>query len=81
MEVLHANVESMTTEMEAVLNANITIVDSISMLSATSEEVSAGAEASKETIDRVVVSMQEFSEMIENTFGTLKELEKVASVE
>ena len=81
MEVLHANVESMTTEMDSVLHANVTIVDNISMLSATSEEVSAGAQASKETIERVVSSMQEFSDMIENTFDTLKELEKVAKVQ
>ena len=81
MEILNSNVESMTEEMDAVLRANVTIVDSISMLSATSQEVSAGAQSSKETIDKVCESMQSFSEMIEETFGTLKELEKVASVE
>ena len=81
MEILNSNVESMAEEMDAVLKANVTIVDSISMLSATSEEVSAGAQSSKETIDKVCESMHSFSDMIEDTFVTLKELEKVASVE
>lgn len=76
MEELHTGVDSMGHEIEEVFQANKAIVDSISMLSASSEEVSAGAQTSKETLDNVYDSLQEFSQMIEGTFGQLKELKK-----
>ena len=76
MQELHTGVDSMSHEIEEVFHANKAIVDSISLLSATSEEVSAGAQTSKETLDNVYDSLQGFSQMIEGTFGQLKDLKK-----
>ena len=76
MEELHIGVDSMSQEIEEVFQANKAIVDSISLLSASSEEVSAGAQTSKETLDNVCDSLEEFSQMIEGTFEQLRDLEK-----
>ena len=76
MKELHTGVDSMSHEIEEVFHANKAIVDSISLLSTTSEEVSAGAQTSKETLDNVYDSLQGFSQMIEGTFGQLKDLKK-----
>lgn len=76
MKELHMGVDSMSHEIEEVFHANKAIVDSISLLSATSEEVSAGAQTSKETLDDVYGSLQNFLQMIEGTFEQLKELKK-----
>lgn len=76
MEQLHTGVDSISEELGQVFQANKTIVDSISLLSASSEEVSAGAQTSKETLDNVNSSLKGFSEMIEGTFRQLQELKK-----
>lgn len=76
MEELHIGVDSMSQEIEEVFEANKAIVDSISLLSTSSEEVSAGAITSKEALDNIYDSLQGFSQMIEGTFGQLKELKK-----
>ena len=76
MEELHTGVDSMSKEIEEVFEANKAIVDSISLLSTSSEEVSAGAMNSKEALDNIYNSLQGFSQMIEGTFGQLKELKK-----
>lgn len=81
MQELHTNVESMSEEVDEVLKANTSIVDSISMLSATSEEVSAGAQVSKETFENISHSMEIFSKAVDGTFEQLKALEKAASGE
>ncbi len=71
---LYSDVDNMSHEIDEVFQANKSIVDSISMLSASSEEVSAGAQTGKETLDNVYESLQKFSHMIEGTFEKLKEL-------
>ena len=76
MQKLHTGVDSMSQEIEEVFHSNKAIVDSISLLSAASEEVSAGAQTSKETLDDVYGSLQNFLQMIEGTFEQLKELKK-----
>ena len=78
MQELDAGVESISREVDSVLQANTTIVDSISLLSATSEEVSAGALMSKETMDEVYKSLQHFTDMIDDTFIKLQQLKEVA---
>ncbi len=76
MKELHTGVNSMNHEIEEVFHANKEIVDSVILLSSTSEEVSAGAQTSKETLDNVCISLQNFSQMIEGTFEQLQNLQK-----
>ena len=68
----------MSEEVDDVLKANTAIVESISMLSATSEEVSAGAQVTKETFENISRSMDVFSRTVDVTFEQLKALEKAA---
>ena len=79
MQELDAGVESISREVDSVLQANTTIVDSISLLSATSEEVSAAALMSKETMDDIYKSLQGFTDMINGTFEQLQKLKEVAN--
>ena len=76
MEQLHTGVGSISEEMGEVFHANKAIVDSISLLSAITDEVSVGAQSSKETLDNITISLKGFSEMIEGTFEQLQELKK-----
>lgn len=76
MHELGYGVEIMSKEVEEVWHANQTIVDSIAMLSAASEEVSAGAQTSKETIDSTVETLDLFSEVVNETFEQLQKLKE-----
>lgn len=78
---LEGGVESMSYEVGEVLDANKEIVDSISLLSAATEEVSAGTQMSKETIDDTVETLQAFSETVEGAFEQLQTLKEVSAVE
>ncbi len=78
MQELKAAVEKMSEEVESVLEANTEIVESISLLSATSEEVSAGTISCKETIDTAHDNLERFSEKVDGTFEQLKILEETA---
>ena len=78
MQELDAGVESISREVDSVLQANTAIVDSISLLSATSQEVSAAALMSKGTMDEIYSSLQHFSDMINDTFVQLQRLKEVA---
>lgn len=78
MHQLKCDVESMSREVEAVLRANTEIVESISLLSATSEEVSAGTQSCKETIDIAYENLERFSDKVDGTFEQLKVLEETA---
>lgn len=73
-------VESMGHEVEDVLGANKVIVDSISMLTAASQEVSAGTQMSKGEIDKIFVSLNDFSKTVEGTFDELQILKKASEV-
>lgn len=77
---LESGVESMSCEIKEVLEANKAIVDSIALLSAASEEVSAGTQMSKETIDATMGSLQRFSTTVEGAFGQLQTLKEAAEV-
>lgn len=78
---LESGVASMGHEVKEVLDANKDIVDSISLLSAASEEVSAGTEMSRETINETVTSLTDFSNTVEGAFEQLQTLKEAASVE
>ncbi len=78
MNRLREDVINMSREVESVLNANTEIVDSISQLSAASEEVSAGTETCMETIDMAFENLEEFSKKVDGTFEQLKVLEETA---
>lgn len=77
MEQLETNVDIMSQEVEAVLNANGEIVDSIAALSAASDEVSAETQSCKETISGAYKDIGIFSDMVEGTFVQLQELAEV----
>ena len=81
MYMLENDVETMTQEVEAVLIANGEIVDSISTLSASSEEVSANTQNCKNTINAAVLDIGVFSDRVEGTFVQLQELAEVAECE
>lgn len=78
MKELEYGVESMSHEIEEVLGANKEIVESISMLSAASEEVLAGTQLSKETIDTTFDSLSGFSKTVEGTFEQLQTLKEAS---
>ena len=68
----------MSHQVEEVLKANTQIVDSISMLSESSEEVSAGTISSKEAINGTMDKLQGFSNTVHNTFKQLQILKETA---
>lgn len=78
MMELEAGVESMSHEIGEVLSANKEIVESISTLSAASQEVLAGTQVSKDTIDKTYDSLHGFSETVEGTFEELQALKKAS---
>ena len=75
---LQSDVITMTQEVESVLEANKQIVDSISLLSAASEEVSAGTLTCKNTIDTASENLNVFSETVGGTFVELQQLKEAA---
>ncbi len=79
MYELESGVETMSSEMGNVMEANKGIVASISTLSSTSEEVLAGTQLSKETIDSTFNSMKVFSETMDGTFEQLQILKESAA--
>lgn len=78
MQELGNGVESISSEVGEVLTANGRIVESISTLSAASEEVLAGTQMSKETIERTCDDLHNFSKTVEGTFEQLQKLEEVS---
>ena len=78
MKELGAGVESISGEVGEVLTANSNIVESISTLSAASEEVLAGTQMSKETIEHTCEDLRNFSEVVEGTFEQLQTLKEAS---
>ena len=72
MEQLQGSVEVMSANIESVLTANTQIVDSICLLSAASDEVSAGTLTCKETIDTAFRNLGKFSDNVNETFEQLQ---------
>ena len=80
MSELRTGVIAMSEEVASVLDANKEIVDSISLLSAASEEVSASALTCKSTIDAASDNLSEFSVTVDGTFEQLQILKETAGV-
>lgn len=78
---LQSDVVTMTREVESVLEANRQIVDSISLLSAASEEVSAGTQTCKVTLDTASENLDRFSKTVDGTFGELQLLKETAQAD
>ena len=78
MKELGEGVESISSEVGEVLTANSNIVESISTLSAASEEVLAGTQMSKETIERTCDDLHNFSNVVEDTFEQLQTLKEAS---
>lgn len=72
MEQLQGSVEVMSANIESVLTANMQIVDSICLLSAASDEVSAGTLTCKETISTAFENLGRFSDNVNQTFEQLQ---------
>ena len=81
MVQLEDAVMTMTREVEAVLDANREIVDSIATLSAASEEVSAGTQTCKATIDGTYNDIGRFADTMESTFTQLQMLSEVVEAD
>ena len=78
MKELGEGVESISSEVGEVLTANSKIVESISTLSAASEEVLAGTQMSKEIIERTCDDLHQFSGTVEGTFEQLQTLKEAS---
>ena len=78
---LQNDVTTMSQEVESVLEANKQIVDSISLLSAASEEVSAGTQTCKTTIETASDNLQRFSATVNGAFEQLQTLKEAAGAE
>ena len=72
MEQLQGSVEVMSANIESVLTANTQIVDSICLLSAASDEVSASTLTCKETIETAFANLGKFSDNVNETFEQLQ---------
>ena len=81
MIALQKDVETMSRQINEVMEANREIVDSISTLSAASEEVSAGTVTCKDTINGASDKVEAYSKKIEETFEQLQILAEKAGVE
>lgn len=75
---LQTDVLDMSGEVESVLTANKEIVESISLLSSSSEEVLASTQVCTETIDMASGNLGEFTEKVDGTFEQLQILRKTA---
>lgn len=80
MNELETAVVHINDEVTEVLEANRAIVDSIEMLTSASEEVSAGAQTSKETIDLSFDTLNSFCMAFQEAFDELERLKEVAGV-
>ena len=77
---LQKDVAIMRQEVERILKANREIVDSISLLSAASEEVSAGTSTCKDTIQGASSQVDIYAEKVEGTFEQLQILVEKSQV-
>ena len=76
MNELDTAVVHISGEVGEVLEANRAIVDSIEMLTSASEEVTAGTQTSKETIDQSFESLNLFCVVFEEAFEDLERLKQ-----
>ena len=78
---LQSDVTSMSQKVESVLESNKQIVDSIFLLSETSQEVSMSALNCKSRINSTTESLGKFSQVVDGTFLKLQRLVEVAHTE
>lgn len=81
MITLQGDITTMSQEVEKVLEANREIVDSISQLSAASEEVSAGTQTCKVTINGASEKVGRYADKVEGTFEQLQALVEKAQMQ
>lgn len=74
---LHTNVNHMNSDINSILEANKEIVNSITVLSAGTQEVTAGTHICKETIDFASSKLSDFSKKVDGAFVELQQLENV----
>ena len=72
MQQLEESVTVISANIDSVLTANTQIVDSICLLSAASDEVSAGATTCKETVTTAYENLGKFSNNVNGTFEQLQ---------
>ncbi len=72
MQQLEESVTVISANIDSVLTANTQIVDSICLLSAASDEVSAGTSTCKETINTAYENLGRFSDNVNGTFKQLQ---------
>ena len=72
MQQLEESVTVISANIDSVLTANTQIVDSICLLSAASDEVSAGTSTCKETINTAYENLGRFSDNVNGTFEQLQ---------
>ncbi|MBQ3078171.1 MAG: hypothetical protein IJC43_09955 [Clostridia bacterium] len=78
MAALEKSIGIMGDNVKSVLVANGEIVDSISLLSAASEEVSAGTQQCRQTTGTAFENLGRFSKKVEGAFGQLQQLRETA---
>ncbi|MCF0127567.1 MAG: hypothetical protein HUJ70_03310, partial [Pseudobutyrivibrio sp.] len=77
---VYGGMQTVYSEVTAVLNANQSIVDGITTLSAVSEEISAETQTSKDEMDNILTSMSRFSEVMDGTFQKLQSLKETTTL-
>ena len=77
VETLHGAVSRLTTEVDGILEANIRINDSITNLSATSEEVSASADNSLEVCDESMDSLEELNTVLGEIYSISQQMKQL----
>ena len=81
MQQLQGSVEVISANIESVLTANTQIVDSICLLSAASDEVSASASTCQETISTAFENLGRFSNNVNGTFEQLQILRETTEAD
>lgn len=81
MQTLASDIQSISDDLGAIYEENKEIVDSISVLSAASQEAASSAVLSKESMDEVVNDLEEFGGIIIGSFDVLSEIEDAVKSE
>ena len=80
MQGLVNDVDDMSNHINAIVKANTTIVDGISVLSSVSEEISSSSIQSTEDMEKIKQNMLVFTDTIEQTSRKLDDLKRKASM-
>ena len=77
---LQTRIDKMSSNVKSVLNANGEIVDSITLLSAASEETSTGMQVCKETANTAFENLGRFSHKVNGAFTELQQLKETTEL-